>query len=207
MKRFCGRMISWPWWALVVGAATMAAADDPATVMVATMTQLEQQAESNAPAAEAVAVDAMRSFLPGPEAMSGFTRVRIVTESKAQLGVRVNTAMAEYGRTEGKGRIVVRLRDIVGLEAKAKKALLHHETDEEDGKRFRRAAHYKGFAGFEEYDRKTREGLVRLMAGERVAVEVAGSEVAFAVLRGVVVSLDLPGIAALQAVGAMDRAR
>ncbi len=69
---------------------------DPAAAMAAAMEMLGKMAEKNAGAAVAVDPKAMRALLPDKEALAGFKRTSISSESNAAMGFRVSTAKAEY---------------------------------------------------------------------------------------------------------------
>jgi hypothetical protein len=175
---------------------------DPAAAMAAAMEMLGKMAEKNAGAAAAVDPKAMRALLPDKEALPGFKRTSIASESNAAMGFRVNTAKAEYRQLEGEGTLEIQFLDIGGLPALAKAARALQEVDKETEHGFQRTALCQGFKSEEEYDGETKRGSIKLIAGERVAVEIQGRGVSFATIKAVADKLDLKQLAALKAVAA-----
>lgn len=175
---------------------------DPAAAMAAAMEMLGKMAEKNAGAAVAVDPKAMRALLPDKEALPGFKRTSISSESNAAMGFRVNTAKAEYRQLDGEGTLEIQFQDIGGLSALAKAAQALQEVDKETEQGFQRTALCQGMKSMEEYDNEARSGSIKLIAGERVAVEIEGRGVSFATIKAVADKLALKQLAALKAVAA-----
>ncbi|MDD5704886.1 MAG: hypothetical protein PHR35_03110 [Kiritimatiellae bacterium] len=172
---------------------------DPAAAMAAAMQALGTMAEKNAASGVAVDPKAMRALLPEKDGLAGFKRTKISSESNASLGFRINTAKAEFAQLEGDGELSIQFQDISGLNALAKAAMMAQDVDEETENGFRRTATYQDFKAEEEYDGDNRSGSIKLIAGDRISVEISGHGVSFETLKAVIGKLDLKKLAALKA--------
>lgn len=196
--------------ALLAGAGVAAAADKPAipadaaAAMAQAMEALSKMQEKQG---GAVDQKEMKALLPDKESIAGFKRTKVSAESNAAMGFRVNTATAEFQQLDdGGGSFSVKYQDLGGLNAFARAAMAVQDVDEETETGFRRTATYSGFKAEEEFDEAdgNKHGTIKLIAGDRVSVEVSGSGVSFATLKAVIEKLDLKRLAALKPVAAPD---
>jgi hypothetical protein len=131
-----------------------------------------------------------------PESIDGLERGSTTGENTEALGIRASKATAEY--SGGDKRIRVEITDMGSLSGLAGfAAQFDPNLDKETDTGYERTTRVNGQLMHERYDNESRSGEVELIAGNRFAVSVNGSNVSMDEMKAVLDDVDYGKLATL----------
>ncbi len=135
-----------------------------------------------------------------PEELPDMKRVEASGEKSGAFGMVVATAKGSFKAEDG-GIVTITLTDMgamQGVAAMTKLGWAAAEIDRETEDEYERTTEYDGFKGLEQYNHKYKRGEIKVMAGDRVMVEVGGRDVSAEQLTSGITALDLKEISELK---------
>lgn len=147
-------------------------------------------------AAEALAPDRLKAFVP--EKLAGMPRTRVKVERNGALGIQVSNATATYSNEDGRG-MDLEITDsggAAGLMGLASWASVESESETANG--YERTRKEDGRIVHEKWDDEAKRGEFSIVLGERFLVKADGDAENIEQLKGAVGSIDLAGLEALK---------
>lgn len=183
-------------------ARQMQAGDDPQAQAQAAMSAMmgAMMGRADGATVESLTPDQLKTFLPG--SLGGFERESISASRQAGMDMQITEASAVYANADRNYRVSVNLTDaaaMAGMMAMAGAFGAESESQTADG--YEKTYIRDGHRIHEQWNQRSQRGEYSIIVGDRFQVEVSGKVESIDQLKGMVGSIDLAGLAALENAG------